>query len=107
MQFFTLEDAQREMPIRYAHNRRIIITETRFARDKAEFGLLKKVYDSMTPKFSTSTFPTYFVCNKEVEMPCYKVDGYIYDGSTWTSVQKKVDYNYDVYSWEPIEEKDD
>lgn len=105
MQFFTLEDAQREMPIGYAHNRRIIITETRFAKDKAELDLLKKVYDSIAAKFPTSTFPAYFVCNKEVEMPCYKVDGYIYDGSTWTPVQKKVDYNYDVYSWEPIENK--
>lgn len=107
MQFFTLEDARREMPIGYEYKRHINVTETRFAKDKAELELLKKVYDTVTPKSPYSTFPAYFICNKEVEMPPYKVDGYIYDGVVWTPVQKNVDYNYEVYSWEPIKEENE
>lgn len=107
MTFYSLEDAQREMPIGYEHKRHISVTEIRFAKDKTELELLKKIYDTVTPKLLNSTFPTYFICNKEIEMQEYKVDGYIYDGVAWYPVQKEENYNYEVFCWKPIKEEND
>lgn len=107
MTFYSLEDAQREMPIGYEKKCAITIAETRFAKDNVELELLKKVYDSVVPKPPSSTYPSYFTCTKKVEMPEYKVDGYIYDGVAWYPVQKEENYNYEVFCWKPIKEEND
>lgn len=107
MTFYSLEDAQREMPIGMHSIHWATITETRYAHNKADLELLKKTYDSVEPKTTQKIYPAYFTCTKRIEIEDYKVDGYIYDGVAWYPVQKEENYNYEVFCWKPIKEEND
>ena len=106
MTFYSLEDAQREMPIGCRSTHWSTIIETRYACNKTDFELLKKTYDSVEPKTTGEIYPAYFTCTKHIEIENYKVDGYIYDGVAWYPAQKEESYNYEVFCWKPIKEDD-
>lgn len=107
MTFYSLEEAQREMPIGHCSTHWSTITEIRYAHNMTDFELLKKTYDSVEPKTTREIFPAYFTCTKRIETEDYKVDGYIYDGIAWYPVQKEENYNYEVFCWKPIKEEED
>lgn len=107
MTFYSLEDAQREMPIGYRSIHWTTIIETRYAHNKTDLELLKKTYDSVEPKTTQECYPAYFTCTKRIAVEDYKVDGYIYDGVAWYPVQKEEEYNYEVFCWKPIKEDED
>lgn len=107
MTFYSLEAAQREMPIGMRSTHWATITETRYAHNKTDFELLKKIYDSVEPKTTREIYPAYFTCIKHIEIEDYKVDGYIYDGVAWHPVQKEENYDYEVFCWKSIEEEND
>ena len=57
MTFYSLEAAQREMPIGMRSTHWATITETRYAHNKTDFELLKKIYDSVEPKTREKFIP--------------------------------------------------